>query len=125
MPKYLISFDKGWMQIPADEMAAVGEAAHAACQAAVDAGVFVFGGGIADDEPCDVVATDGSVTDGPFPETKEVIGGFIVVDVATRAEAHAWAARVADACRCSQEVRQIMDDPEVDNWLDAAAARRR
>lgn len=123
MAKYLISFDKGWMHIPDGELQAIADAAHAAVQAAVDAGVFVFGGGIADDAATDVVAPDGTITDGPFPESKEVLGGFIVIDVGTRAEALEWAARVAVACRCKQEVREIMDDPEVDRWMGRGTGR--
>ena len=53
-----------------------------------------------------------SVTDGPYIETKEHIGGFIVVDVASREEALEWAAKCAAACRCAQEVREFMHDPE-------------
>jgi hypothetical protein len=60
-----------------------------------------------------IVATDGLVTDGPYPETKAVIGGFAIVDVDSRQEALAWAARFAAACRCPQEVREIMFDPLV------------
>ena len=58
------------------------------------------------------MATDGLVSDGPVPETKAVIGGFSIVDVPSREEALAWAARIAVACRCTQEVREIGDDPE-------------
>ena len=60
-----------------------------------------------------IVATDGTVTDGPYPETKEVIGGFSIVDVPSREEALEWAARIAVACRCAQEVRELMADPNV------------
>ncbi|MEO7736281.1 MAG: YciI family protein, partial [Kofleriaceae bacterium] len=60
-----------------------------------------------------IVATDGKVADGPDPETKAVIGGFSIVDVASREEALAWAAKFAAACRCAQEVREIMFDPLV------------
>jgi len=117
MARYLISFDRGWMNIPKGELPEVAKAAHAAVQEAYDAGVFVFGGGIADDEPTTLVGVDGTVTDGPYPETKEQVGGFVVVDVPTRAEAVEWAAKVAVACRCSQEVREFLPDPYVDEWL--------
>lgn len=60
-----------------------------------------------------IVATDGTVADGPYPETKAVIGGFAIVDVPSRDEAVRWAARFAEACRCAQEVREIMFDPLV------------
>jgi len=119
MTRYLISFDRGWMVFPDDELPDVAKAAHDVVQQTVDAGVFVFGGGIEDDAATTLVAVDGAITDGPYPETKEQIGGFIVVDVASREAALEWAAKVAVACRCAQEVREIMDDPTVDMWLDA------
>ena len=59
------------------------------------------------------MATDGTITDGPYPETKEVIGGFGVVDVPSREEALGWAAKIAAACRCAQEVRELLPDPRV------------
>ena len=51
------------------------EAAHAVVQEAQDAGVWVFGGGLHSHEEVCVVATDGTVTDGPYPESKAYIGG--------------------------------------------------
>ena len=60
-----------------------------------------------------IVATDGTATDGPYAETKEVLGGFAVVDVPSREEALAWAATIAVACRCAQEVRELLPDPAV------------
>jgi hypothetical protein len=45
------------------------------------------------------------------PERKAYIGGFSVVDVASRDEALAWAAKLAAACRCAQEVREFVPDP--------------
>lgn len=117
MARYLISFDRGWMTYPEEDLPDVAMAAHAAVQEAVDAGVFVFGGGIADDEQTTLVATDGTATDGPYPETKEMVGGFVVLDVPTRADAVAWAGKIAAACRCSQEVREFLPDPLVDEWL--------
>ena len=50
MARYLISFDRGWMQFPEADLPDVARAARAVVQEAVDAGVFVFTGGIADDE---------------------------------------------------------------------------
>jgi len=117
MARYLISFDRGWMVFPEEELPDVDKAAHAVIEEAKDAGVFVFGGGIADEEKTTLVAVDGMVTDGPYPETKEQVGGFVVVDVPTRADAIEWAAKIAAACRCAQEVRAIMPDPRVDEWL--------
>ena len=120
MTRYLISFNDGAMDhIPEEDFPDVGKAAHAVVQEAVNAGVFVFGAGL-ERQKASVVATDGMVTDGPYPETKEVIGGFVVVDVAAREEALTWAARVAGACRCAQEVRELLPDPEIDAILRRA-----
>ncbi|MFN8620870.1 MAG: YciI family protein [Chloroflexota bacterium] len=112
MTRYLISFDSGAMDhIPDADWPAVGEASHEVLRAAKAAGVWIHGGGL-ERQRATIVGTDGTVTDGPFPETKAVVGGFSIIDVATREEAHAWAARFAAACRCAQEVRELMDDPE-------------
>src|SRR5690242_17879809 len=111
MTRYLISFDGGAMEhIPHEDMPAVAKAAHAVVQQAVSAGVWIFGGGL-ERQRASVVATDGTVTDGPDQETKETIGGFSLVDVPSREEALAWAAKFALACRCAQEVRELLPDP--------------
>jgi hypothetical protein len=110
--RYLISFDDGAMaHIPDDDWPAVGEAAHAVVREARQAGVWIHGGGLLRQQ-ASIVGTDGAIVDGPFPETKAVIGGFSIIQVASRAEALEWAAKIAVACRCAQEVRVLMDDPE-------------
>ena len=81
MTRYLISFDDGAMTFPEEELPDVAEAAHAVAREANDSGVWVFGGGLVSLEAVSVVATDGTVTDGPHPEGKAYIGGFAVVDV--------------------------------------------
>jgi hypothetical protein len=122
MTRYLISFDAHAMDhIPDEDMPAVARAAHEVVQEAVNAGVWVFGGGL-EDRKASVVATDGAVTDGPYPGA---IGGFCVVDVPSREEALKWAAKTAGACRCAQEVREFMPDPETDAMLRRADSRRR
>jgi hypothetical protein len=112
MTRYLISFDDGSMSIPEEDLPEVGEAAHKVVEEAKSAGVWVFGGGLAS-QRASVVAADGTVTDGPYPETKAVLGGFSIVDVASRDEALEWAAKLAAACRCAQEVREILPDDSV------------
>ena len=112
MPRYLISFDDGAMMIPGDELEAVGKAAHTVMRDAQEAGVWIFGGGVMR-QRASIVAPDGRVADGPYPETKAVVGGFSIIEVESRDEALDWAARLADACRCHQEVREIMFDPLV------------
>ena len=105
MTRYLISFDDGAMTFPEEDVPDVAEAAHKVVQEAKNAGVWIFGGGVAS-QRASVVATDGAVTDGPYP----FIGGFSIVNVPSRDEALEWAAL---ACRCAQEVRELLPDPNV------------
>ena len=121
MTRYLISFDVHAMDhIPDEDMPAVANAAHAVIQQAINAGVYVSTGGLAD-QPASIVAADGTVTDGPHPEA---IGGYTLIDVPAREEALEWAAKIAVACRCAQEVREIGFDPELDAMLRQADSRR-
>jgi hypothetical protein len=111
MTRYLISFDDGAMTFPEEDLPDVAEAAHAVVREAKDAGVWVFSGGLKSQDEVSVVDTDGSVSEAPA--SKAYIGGFTVVDVATREEAVEWAAKIAVACRCAQEVREFVFDPTV------------
>ena len=100
MPRYLISFDAHAMDhIPDEDMPAVTNASLAVVQEAINAGVWVFGGGL-ENQQASIVSTDGTVTAGRYPEA---IGGLCVVDVRSREEALEWAAKIAVACRCAQE----------------------
>jgi hypothetical protein len=113
MARYLISFDDGAMTFPDEELPEVAAAAHAVVREAKDAGVWVFGGGIDYAKDASVVTTDGTATDAPFPRSSTRLGGFSIIDVSTRQEALGWAAKIAAACRCPQDVRELMDDSEV------------
>jgi len=85
MPRYLISFDDGSMDhISEEDLPAVGEASRAVVREIKHAGAWIFGGGVMRQQ-ASIVATDGSL---------------------------AWAAKIAESCRCAQEVREIMYDPE-------------
>ena len=109
MTRYIILFDDGDMTFPREDLPEVAKAAHAVERAAMQAGVWVYGAGLEHQDPS-VVATDGTVTDGPYPESKEHIGGFAILDVASRAEALTWAAKIAVACRCAQQVFELLPD---------------
>jgi hypothetical protein len=112
MQRYLISFDDGSMDhIPEEDLPAVSQSSRAVVAEAKAAGVWIWGGGIVR-QRASIVGTDGSVVDGPSPETKAVVGGFSIVEVPSREEALVWAAKIAVACRCAQEVREIGYDPE-------------
>jgi hypothetical protein len=113
MTQYMISFDDGAMDFPEQDLPDVARAAMAVVREARSTGVYVFTGGLQSSTPVSVVDTDGAVTDGPYPESKEFIGGLMVVDVPSREEALKWAAKIAAACRCAQEVREFMPEPDL------------
>ncbi|WP_454758099.1 YciI family protein [Cupriavidus campinensis] len=112
MAKYLISFPARAMAVPAEDLAAVGEAAREVIREAKAAGVYVFGGGINDNVAPLMVASDGAVTNETYPQTEEFDGGFCVLELPSHEAAIQWAAKIAKACRCSQELREFGYDPE-------------
>ena len=111
MTKYLISFPGSAMSLALDEWQAAGDAAHAVLDEMRAAGVYVFGGGIDESVAPVLVAGDGAVTGGTYPQTAQFDGGMTVIEVETRDDAVKWAAKVAVACRCDQELRAFQYDP--------------
>ena len=70
-----------------------------------------------------------SVTDGPFTETKEVVGGYALIDVGSRAEAIELATKFMDIhvrqwpqFECACEVRQIESEPSPASASDVGSA---
>lgn len=112
MTKYLISFPSAAMDVPPEQLPAVSEASRAVVREAKEAGVWVFGGGIDDSIPPVMVAGDGTVTDGTYPQTSRIEGGYAILELPDRAAAIQWAAKLATACRCAQELRVFGYDPE-------------
>ncbi len=124
MTRYLISFNDGAMNhITREELPEVAKAANAVVDEAKKSGAWVFGAGLEHHDVESVVAPDGTVTDGPYPESKEHLGGFAVVDVATREEALEWAAKTAAACRCAQSVFELLPDEMTDEELERLRPR--
>ena len=111
MTKYLISFPSSAMVVPQDEMPAVAAAAHAVIEEAKAAGFYVFGGGINEDVAPVKVSADGSTVAGTYPETRRIAGGYTILELPSRKVAEQWAAKMAAACRCDQELREFMFDP--------------
>jgi hypothetical protein len=112
MAEYLIYFNQQWVGDHTEEwFRGRGPLASAVVDEMREAGVYVFAGGLEEepDTAFSVDATSGTavVTDGPFVETKEYLGGFAVVDVADDEAAKMWAAKVAEACGWPQEVRRF------------------
>lgn len=112
MAKYLISFPSAAMVVPESEWEAVDRDSHAVIIEAKAAGVYVFGGGIDEDVPPALVSANGSTAEGGYSWAPPLNGGFTVLELPSREEAVAWAARIAKACRCDQELRVFMFDPE-------------
>ena len=78
------------------------------------AGAWVFGGGLLPSDSATVVRVEGgstTMTDGPFAETKEQLGGFWVIRCADLDQALVWAEKCAAACRGPIEVRPFEDEP--------------
>jgi hypothetical protein len=114
MTRYLISFPSDAMDhVPDEDGPEVARAAHAVIDEAKEAGVYLFAGGLDENVEPVMVDGDGTVTVGTYPQTKELRGGVTIVDVPTREAALEWAAKIAAACRCAQEVREFMFDPLV------------
>jgi hypothetical protein len=112
MTKYLISFPAPAMNVPAADMPAVSDASRDVIREAKEAGVYVFGGGINAGAAPLMVAANGTVTSETYPQTKELDGGFCVLELPSREAAIRWAAKLAQACRCPQELREFHYDPE-------------
>ncbi len=111
MARFIISFNDGDMRIPDGQWQQVADESHAVVREAKVAGVWIFGGGFHTYEPV-VVTEDGQVKPGPLAQSDVVLGGFSVLEVKDAAEAYYWAAKIAKGCRCPQEVREFIDDPE-------------
>ena len=78
-------------------------------------GVWVFGGGLTDPSDATVVRVEKGqpmLTDGPFVETEEQLGGFWVIKANDLDEALDWARKATVACLAPVEVRPFQDEPE-------------
>ena len=113
MPHFVISgylpkdFDPSTM----DE--AMVQGIHALNREMDAAGIIKFSGGLGASH---TVRTDSSgevvVTDGPYLEAKEFIGGMMIIDVANIEEALSWARKSAKCTRMPSEVREIFFVPD-------------
>ena len=118
MPQYLVAnylpddFD------PSTVTEAMIEEIHALNREMIAAGVRKFACGITPPKTAKTVRkqANGSVliTDGPFAETKEHLGGFWILEAANMDEALAWARRGAITCDAVGEVRELLFFPAPD-----------
>jgi hypothetical protein len=112
MPQYLVA---GYMPDdfdPSSVTEAMGQAIHAFNKEMEDAGVLKLAGGLGATKSLRA-QPDGKVlvTDGPYLETKEHIGGLYILECADMDEAVAWARKGVAATRSQVEVRQIFFVP--------------
>lgn len=118
MPKYLLIM-RGTDESNAAMMAGIDEMMATTRQfieEMVKAGVLLAAEGL--DDPRQGVVVDFSgpapvVTDGPYGETRELFGGFFMVEVASKQEAIEWAKRVPAAGGAKIEVRRVPESDEV------------
>ncbi|WP_155375149.1 YciI family protein [Catellatospora vulcania] len=87
----------------------------------VKAGVFIAAEGLDDAGQSVVVDFSGEtpvVTDGPYGETKELFGGYFMLDVASKQEAVEWAKRIPAVTGSKIEVRRVAGDDEMPEGID-------
>jgi hypothetical protein len=116
MTEYLIYFNQQWVGDHSEDwFRGRGPLARAVVDEMKSAGVYVFAGGLEEEveKAFSADATSGTpiITDGPYVETKEYLGGFAVVNVADEEAAKMWAGKLAVACGWPQEVRRFKPQP--------------
>ena len=115
--QYLLLFyaDEQWREsLSDDERAAITREFYALHDELQESGGYVTGAPLRSTESATTVRVRDEeliVTDGPFAETKEQLGGFFLIDVGSFEEAQACAARVPTARYGSVEVRPIVPVP--------------
>ena len=114
MPQYLLSvwhddaYDDLATTTPAADMERMFAQVGAFNETLEQAGAWVFGCGLRPASTATVVratGTDVSMTDGPYAESKEQMGGFWVIEAADLDAALEWAGKAAAACEGPVEVR--------------------
>lgn len=110
MTTYPISFPGEAMVVPDEQFDEVVRASHAVIAEATAEGVLVFGGAIDETAAPVRVNADGGVEAGTYPGHTVPLGGYTILDLPSRESALRWAAKLAAACRCAQEVRQFHQD---------------
>ena len=109
-----------------EEQAAEGPRWYEYTEGLRSAGAFVGGDALHDVQTATTVRVrDGEtqITDGPFAETKEFLGGYYVLDVPDLDTALGHAAKIPSVGRGSVEVRPVMDLSEMPVPEDQAAAQ--
>ena len=115
MPQYLVAVYHPDDYDPSGETEAMLEEIHAVNRELIASGVRKFACGLSPAGKAKSLRaqSDGKVlvTDGPYTETKEHIGGFWILEAADMDEALAWARKGGVACRAPVEVREMLFNP--------------
>ena len=116
MAEYLLYFNQQWVGDHSEEwFRGRGPLAMGVVNEMKDAGVYVFAGGLEEEDgpvySADPTSGTVMVTDGPYVETKEHMGGFWIVEAADINEALVWARKGALVCGGSGEVRELLFFP--------------
>lgn len=112
MPQYLLSIYQPDGGVPdAETMARIAAGLHLLNEELRESGSWVFTGGLHAPSSATVVRADGMITDGPYVEGKEHIGGIYVITAPDLDAALAWGRKVAAATTLPIEVRPFQDVP--------------
>ena len=116
MAQYLISVwhdDEYDLDFTTPDAQRIGPKVGAVNEEMTAAGTWVFGGGLVPASSATVLLANGddvSMTDGPYAETKEQMGGFWVIEAADLDEALEWGRKCAVACEGPVEVRPFQSE---------------
>ena len=116
MPQYLISVwhdDEYDLDFTTPEAQRIGPKVGAVNDEMTATGTWVFGGGLVPASSATVLRSTGgdvSMTDGPYAETKEQMGGFWVIEAADLDAALEWGRKCAAACEGPVEVRPFQSE---------------
>jgi hypothetical protein len=114
-----------YTDVTPEESAAIFQAHGEFGQAAGEAGVFAGGDGLQGTNTATTVRVrDGErmLTDGPYAETKEQLGGYYLLDCKDLDEALSWAAKIPEALTGAIEVRPVLDYTAIEGAMDSSGA---
>jgi hypothetical protein len=113
MTQYLVAIHHPDNYDPSTESEAMINQIHALNEEMIAAGVRKFAGGLGRAKSLRA-QPDGKVlvTDGPYLESKEHVGGFWILECANLDEAMAWGRKAVAACRAPVEVREFLFRPK-------------
>ncbi|QIX27790.1 hypothetical protein ncot_15220 [Nocardioides sp. JQ2195] len=117
MAEYLIFFNQQWVGDHPEEWYATRVKPSMAVMAEMkEAGVYVYAGGLEEGDQGPISSADDTsgelvISDGPYVETTEFLGGLTIIDVPDDEQARYWCGRVAQGCGWPQEVRKFKPRP--------------